>query len=157
MTTYEHMGLNLILSDHDKEYSGYFKASQQHRLVIKQCTECNLMRGDPGPSCPWCQSPKWDWNQVSGKGTIYSYQIVHHSVLPGFRERVPYPIVLVELDEQSGEPTADDGIRIAANLLDNDLNPEREDNVVIGARVEVVFEDLKSGLTLPQFRLTIKS
>ena len=66
----------------------------------------------------------------------------------------PFPIVLVELDEQRGEPTPDDGLRFTSNLLDGDLNPEREENVAIGKRVEVAFVDLDSGLTIPQFRLS---
>ena len=85
---------------------------------------------------------------------IYSYQIVAHTVLAGFRDWVPFPIVLVELDEQRNQPTPDDGLRITSNLLDAELNPEKETMVAIGQRVEVVFVDLDSGLTLPQFRLS---
>ena len=47
--------------------------------------------------------------------------------------------MLVELDEQSGKPTPGDGLRITTNLLDQDMNPEKEENVAIGKRVEVVF------------------
>jgi uncharacterized OB-fold protein len=75
-------------------------------------------------------------------------------VLPGFRDWTPYPAILVELDEQRGHPTEDDGLRIIANLLDESMAPEREENVAIGSRVEVVFQDLESGLTLPQFKLS---
>ena len=91
---------------------------------------------------------------MSGKGTIYSYQIVAHTVLAGFWDWVPFPIVLVELDEQRNQPTLDDGLRLTSNLLDAELNPEKETMVAIGERVEVVFVDLNSGLTLPQFRLS---
>jgi uncharacterized OB-fold protein len=91
---------------------------------------------------------------VSGKGTIHSYQVVAHTVIPGFREWAPFPIVLVELDEQSGQPTADDGLRLTANLLDGEMNPEKEKNVAIGKRVEVVFMEGEDGFTIPQFRLT---
>ena len=75
-------------------------------------------------------------------------------MLSGFREWAPFPIVLVELDEQRGRPTPDDGLRFTSNLLDRDMNPETEKNVAIGKRVEVAFADLDSGLTLPQFRLS---
>ena len=91
---------------------------------------------------------------MGGKGTIHSYQIVAHTVIPGFRGWAPFPIVLVELDEQSGQPTPDDGLRITANLLDNEMNPENEENVAVGKRVEVVFQDGYDGFTLPQFRLS---
>ena len=67
---------------------------------------------------------------------------------------MPYPIVLVELDEQRGQPNPGDGLRITANLVDANLNVEEEENVAIGKRVRVVFMHLEDGLTLPQFTLT---
>ena len=154
MPVYAYRGLNINISENDTEYSGYFEAAMEHRLVVKMCLDCNLMRGEPGPGCPWCRSLRWEWRQVSGLGRIYSYQIVEHSVLPGFRDWTPYPAILVELDEQRGHPTEDDGLRITANLLDESMAPEKEENVTIGDRVEVVFQDLESGLTLPQFKLS---
>ena len=154
MPVYEYRGQLINISDVDTEYKGYFDAAKEHRLVVKQCLDCGLLRGEPGPSCPWCPSLNWEWHEVSGKGTIHSYQIVAHAVIPGFREWAPFPIVLVELDEQSGEPTPDDGLRITANLLDDEMNPEKEENVAIGKRVEIVFLDGEDGFTLPQFRLS---
>ena len=154
MPVYEYRGLAIDLPENDSEYAGYFQAAAEHRLVARKCAECGLLRAEPGPGCPWCPSQRWEWQTVSGKGTVYSYQIVVHSVLAGFREWAPFPIVLVELDEQRGEPTPDDGLRFTSNLLDGDLNPEREENVAIGKRVEVAFVDLDSGLTIPQFRLS---
>ena len=121
--------------------------------MVKKGLDCGLLRGVPGPGCPWCRSLHWEWNQVSGKGTIYSYQIVAHTVVPSFRDWAPFAIVLVELDEQSGQPDQYDGLRITANLVDESMEPEKEENVAIGKRVEVAFLDGEDGFTLPQFRL----
>ena len=154
MPIYEHRGLRINISDTDTEYKGYFDAAREHRLVVKKCLDCGLLRGEPGPGCPWCPSLKWEWQNVSGKGTIYSYEIVVHAVIPGFRDWAPYPIVLVELDEQSGQPDPGDGLRLTTNLVDDAMNPEKEENVAIGKRVEVVFMDGGDGFTLPQFKLT---
>ena len=154
MAVYEYRGQAINVADNEPEYMGYFEAAREHRLVVNRCLDCSLLRGDPGPACPWCGSQRWEWHQVSGKGTIYSYQIVAHTVLPGFMDWVPYPIVLVELDEQRGQPTPEGGLRITANLVDGEMSPEKEENVAIGARVDVVFLDLENGLTLPQFRLS---
>ena len=154
MAVYEYRGLAIDLPENDTEYAGYFEAARNHRLVVQKCLNCGLLRAEPGPGCPWCPSSRWDWHTVSGKGAIYSYQIVVHTVLAGFRDWTPFPIVLVELDEQRGQPTPDDGLRFTANLMDSDLKPELEENVAIGKRVEVVFMDMESGLTLPQFRLS---
>ena len=124
MPVYEYRGQRINILDNDGEYKGYFEAAREHRLVVKKCIECGLLRGEPGPACPWCPSRRWEWHTVSGKGTVYSYQIIAHSVLPGFRDWVPYPIVLVELDEQRGKPSAEDGLRITANLLNENMEPE---------------------------------
>ena len=154
MPSYEYRGQQINISDADTEYKGYFEAAAEHRLGVKKCLDCGLLRGEPGPGCPWCTSLQWEWNQVSGKGTIYSYQIVAHTVVPSFRDWAPFAIVLVELDEQSGQPDQYDGLRITANLVDENMEPEKEENVAIGKRVEVVFLEGEGGFTLPQFRLS---
>src|SRR6266852_4304766 len=84
---------------------------------------------------------------------FYAHEIVHHAIQPGFRELTPYPVVLVELDEQRGQPTPDEALRIIANLVKPDLTPEAEANVAIGKRVRVVFQDLADHMALPQFTL----
>ena len=154
MPIYNYRQLPINISEQDSEYAGYFLAAQEHRLVVKKCLDCDLLRGEPGASCPWCSSMESQWQEVSGKGTIYSYQIIPHAILPGFRDWTPYPVVLVELDEQRGEPEDGDGLRITANLVDANMDAEDEENVAIGRRVRVVFMDMEDGLTLPQFTLT---
>ena len=161
MPVYEYRGQQINSIDNDSKYKGYFEAASEHRLVVRRCLDCNLLRGEPGPGCPWCSSLRWGWQSVSGNGTIYSYQIVVHipssswtAVLSGFREWAPFPIVLVELDEQRDQPNTGGGLRITANLLDENMAPEKEENVAIGKRVELVFLDLEDGLTLPQFKLS---
>jgi uncharacterized OB-fold protein len=96
----------------------------------------------------------WTWQEVSGKGTIYTYEIIVHAIQPGFRAIAPYPVVVVELDEQRGVPTAPEGLRLVTNLVDKQFNPEVEEQVAIGKRVEVVFQKLSEELTLPQFALS---
>jgi len=150
----EYRGMNLIVPDNDTEWKGYFEAARQHRLVVKKCRECERLRYPPGAACPWCTSLEWTWQEVSGKGTIYSYEIVVQAIQSGFRDWAPYAIVLVELDEQRGQPTPDEGLRLIANLVADDFRAEQEENVAIGKRVEVVFLDLSPDLSLPQFKLS---
>jgi uncharacterized OB-fold protein len=91
---------------------------------------------------------------VSGGGHIYSYEIVLHAIQPGFKDWTPYAVVLVELDEQRGKPTADEALRIIGNLVTAEFRPEPEANVAIGKRVKAVFNDLSNDFALPQFALT---
>ena len=150
----EYRGMALIVPETDSEWHGYFEAARAHRLVVRRCGDCGLLRYPPGAGCPWCASLAWTWQEVSGRGTIYSYEIVVQAIQPGFREWTPYPVVIVELDEQRGVPTQDDGLRLVANLLKPDLTPEAEGRVAIGARVEVVFQPIHPDFALPQFRLS---
>ena len=150
----EYRGMNVIVPDNDTEWKGYFEAAREHRLVMKQCRECGLLRYPPGAACPWCTSLQWTWQEVSGKGTIHSYEIVVQAIQAGFRDWAPYPVVLVELDEQRGQPTPDEGLRLIANLVTDDFQPEKEEQVAIGKRVEVVFLEISPALSLPQFKLS---
>jgi uncharacterized OB-fold protein len=147
-------GMTLIVPDNDSEWKDFYAHARAHKLVVRKCKACGLMRYPPTHACPWCMDLGWSWQELSGKGTIHSYEIVHHAIQPGFKELTPYPVVLVELDEQRGQPTPDEGIRIIANLVKSDLTPEDEAKVAIGRRVRVVFQDLADHMALPQFTLS---
>ncbi len=150
----EYRGMALIVPEIDSEWRGYFEAAAGGRLVMRRCDDCQLLRYPPGAGCPWCASLAWSWQEVSGRGAIYSYEIVAHAIQPGFREWAPYAVVIVELDEQRGVPTPDEGVRVVANLLTPEFKPEREERVAIGARVEVLFQPITPEFALPQFRLS---
>ena len=76
--------------------------------------------------------------RVSGRGKIYTFTVSHH---PASGRSEPFALVLVELDEQ-------EGLRVLAELRGCAL-----DDVRVGLSVEVEFEEVGSGVTLPQFRV----
>jgi hypothetical protein len=92
---------------------------------------------------------------------IFSYEVVVKPIIPVFADWIPYPVVLVELDEQRsvrwtngfGDETV--SVRLVTNLVrrDDPSRPEGEDELAIGKRVEVCFVDLDNDFALPQFRL----
>src|SRR5438105_4462724 len=57
-------------------------------------------------------------------------------------------------DGQCGVRTPQEGVRLIANLVDDQFNAEAEANVAIGKRVQVVFQDISEDFTLPQFKLS---
>ena len=154
MPNVEYRGMNLIVPENDSEWREYLQIARQHRLVLRACAACGLIRYPPTHGCPWCADLGWSWGEVSGRGTIHSYEIVVQPIQPGFREWAPYAVVVVELDEQRGQPTPDEGLRMVANLVRLDVTPEPEENVAIGKRVRVLFQDLAPEIALPQFTLT---
>jgi len=87
---------------------------------------------------------------------VHSYTEVHHAIQPAFKQHVPYLILLVELDTQSGKPTATEGLRVIGNLTtaDGTLAPkEQVARVGIGTRMRMVFTDVAPGLALPQWTI----
>jgi hypothetical protein len=146
--------MTLLIPDNDTEWKDYFAAARRHRLTVRACAACGLLRYPPTHACPWCMDLGWTWKEVSGRGTIYSYEVVVHAIQPGFKELAPYVVVLVELDEQRGAPTPDEALRIIGNLVRPDGAMEADANAAIGKRVRVVFQDLADHLALPQFTLT---
>ena len=147
-------GMALLVPDNDSEWKEFYEHARAHKLVVRKCKACGLMRYPPTHACPWCMELGWTWQEVTGKGTIYSYEIVHHAIQPGFKDSTPYATVLVELDEQRGKPTVDESLRIIGNLVKTDLGFEDPGKVAIGKRVRVVFHDLADHLALPQFALS---
>jgi uncharacterized OB-fold protein len=85
--------------------------------------------------CPDCQSFDFEWALASGRGTVYSYTVVHHQTHPAFP--VPYTIALVEMEE---------GPRVVAQMR------AEEGEVSIGAPVRVEWEPGEHQ-TLPVFVL----
>ncbi len=152
-----YMGLQLTVSPTDSEHRGYYEAAGQGRLVVPRCESCGRLRGVIGAACPFCTSGEWAWHEVSGRGVIYSYEIVTQAIQPAFADWVPYPIVLVELDEQRGVEWrwGLEGERVSVRLVTNlvrrdDLTrPEDEAEVAIGRRVEACFVPLGEGQALP--------
>jgi uncharacterized protein len=113
----------------------WFEGARAHRLLIQHCTSCGTLRHPPLPACGVCGSLDWDTVESSGRGTVYSYVVVHYPQVPAFE--YPLPIGLVELEE---------GTRVVANL--GGVEPE---DVSIGMAVRAEFVDYDEELSLPVF------
>jgi uncharacterized OB-fold protein len=116
----------------------YWEAAAGHRLCIMQCAECGTFRHPPTESCPACSSAEVGWTELSGSGTVYSFIIDRRNMVPGFDG--PYVVALVTPDE------TDESVRLVGNILGCAI-----EDVSIGMPVQVVYEDVDGGVTLPQF------
>ena len=116
----------------------FFEAARRGELVVQRCGGCGRHRFPPRPICSECLGRDAEWVRVSGRGTIFSYNVMHQVYHPGFAAEVPYPVVQVELEE---------GARIVSNLVDCP-----RDRIEIGLPVEVVFARITDEITLPKFR-----
>ncbi len=116
----------------------YWEAAQKGELRMQRCGECGHVRFPPALLCACCLSENAEWVRLSGRGTVYSWIVVHQSQHPAFNADTPYNVTIVELDE---------GPRLHTNLVDCP-----SDQIYIGMRVEVVFDKINDEVTLPKFR-----
>jgi uncharacterized OB-fold protein len=116
--------------------AAFWTAASESRLVAQRCADCGRYRHPPRPMCPVCHSLAADVVELSGRGTVYSYAILHHPQHPAFD--FPVPIVLVDLDE---------GVRILSNLTG-----VAAVDIRVGMPVEVHFAPTADGMAVPQFR-----
>src|SRR5229473_1066733 len=86
MPNVEYRGMNLVIPENDSEWREHFKLARGHKLMLRACQACGLMRYPPTHTCPWCMALEWNWKEVSGQGHIYSYEIVHHAIQPVFQD-----------------------------------------------------------------------
>jgi uncharacterized OB-fold protein len=123
----------------DADGSPFWEGTKREELLLQRCDSCEALRFFPRRQCPVCWSAAVRWEPAVGRGTIYSFAIVHRAPSAGFSHLVPYAIALVDLEE---------GVRMLSRLTDSDL-----DSVVIGADVEVRYEPVTDEVTLPLFAL----
>lgn len=114
----------------------FWEGVKQGKLLIQRCKSCGDLHHPPGPVCPKCHSFDWDTVESSGKGTVYSFVVMHYPEVPPFDH--PNPIGLVELEE---------GVRLIAQLVG-----VKPGDVRVGQKVQVEFNTFDGDLTLPQFR-----
>jgi uncharacterized OB-fold protein len=117
----------------------FWDAAKQSRLAIQRCQDCRHFNHPPRPLCDACLSDKLAFEDVSGRGTVWSYTVMHQKSVVGFEEAVPYLTALVELDEQP------------MLLLPTNLPGVEAGDVTIGQRVHVTFMPLDGDSVLPQF------
>ena len=73
-----------------------------------------------------------------GRGTLYSFALMHQVYDPASRTEVPYNLAVVELDE---------GVRMTTNVV-GCANAE----LYIGMPLEVTFEHVSEEVAIPKFR-----
>ena len=127
-STYLPAGMPQPSSGPDGLSKPYWDGTRQSKLMIQKCRGCGAWQWGPEWICHRCHSFDLLWEEIKGKGRIYSYQRPHHPVHTALTGHGPYIAVLVELPDYGN-------IRMVGNLLGDPLQP-----VTIGAAVEAVFE-----------------
>ena len=116
----------------------FWDAAREGRFLIKRCRACERAHYYPRPFCPHCWSDDVDWEEASGRASLYTWSVVHQNDLPPWPDRVPYVAAVVELEE---------GPRAMTNIVDCDFESLR-----VGQPLRVAFRAASDDVTLPVFR-----
>lgn len=123
----------------DPDSAPFWDGCREGRLLLQRCSSCQAWRFPPERFCPHCQSDESAWLEASGRGTVYSWIVVHHPVPRDlYDSEVPYVVALIDLEE---------GPRIASNVVGCE-----PDAVEAGMAVTVGFDAVTEDVTLPRFR-----
>jgi hypothetical protein len=114
----------------------YWEGVAEGKLLAQRCGECGVMRHPPRPMCPHCHSLAIELTTLSGRGTLYSYALLHHPQNPAFD--YPVPAALVDLEE---------GIRLVSEL--DGVDPA---DIRIGMALTAGFVPTSDGMAVPVFR-----
>jgi uncharacterized OB-fold protein len=124
--------------DSDSDSREYWEGIHAGELRIQRCDACSRAVFYPRALCPHCHADQLSWFTASGKGSIYSYTVLHQA-FGVFAADVPFVIAIIELEE---------GARMMSRIVDSP-----RERITIGAPVTVTFVRIEEGMTLPYFRV----
>ena len=113
----------------------FFDGAAAGRVMMQRCPRDGFFFY-PRSHCPACPGTDWQWEETSGRGKVHAFTIDRIGHDPLLRDRIPFVIAVVELDE---------GPRMVGNILDCD--PEK---VGVGMPVIARFEKVDE-ITLLSF------
>lgn len=118
----------------------FWTAAKNRKLVLQKCRRCEVFNFHPKPWCIECGSRELTWTDAKPTGTVYSFTISRTVAMnfPGWEKDLPVLLCLIDLD---------DGARMYAQVTD--CSPEE---IRIGMRVTVHFEDISEEAGIPKFR-----
>lgn len=119
----------------------FWEGTKAGKLMLPRCGDCNRVHWYPRLICPFCHSTNLEWIEASGKGRLHTFA-VQHRAFGGWAEEVPYVTAYIDLDE---------GDRMMTVLRGVDAT--KPDEIKIGARVEVEFEQANDDTSIPFWRV----
>ena len=122
----------------DPDADPYWAGVAAGELRYRRCKSCGAAIFFPRSICPKCGAPDPVWAVSSGTGIVYAFTTVHRAP-HAFADRVPYTIVLVDLEE---------GFRMMGGVI---ANGRGDDDISVGDRVIVTFKDGPEGRPVPYF------
>ena len=117
----------------------FWEGAARSKFLLQKCRACGKVQFFPRVACVDCFG-ELDWIESKGTGKIHSFTLVRVPRNPAFKDEVPIYYINVILDE---------GVIVESKLVG-----EKKDEVKLGDRVKVVFEQTHNPeIKLPCFEL----
>ena len=85
----------------------YWHSLEAGRLTYQHCV-CGHRWLPPRTECPSCLGTDWSWRDASGRGKLVSWVVYFVAYDEAFKEKLPYNVAIVELEE---------GVRLVSNII----------------------------------------
>ncbi|MSQ40846.1 MAG: hypothetical protein EXR55_04170 [Dehalococcoidia bacterium] len=126
----------------DEVTKPFWDACNQRKLTVQHCSNCNRFQYPPEKTCANCGNEKsLTWREVSGRGTIITYTVMHDVRQRTFQADQPFNIAVIALED-------DPAVKVFSNLPGTPV-----DKVPVGARVKVEFQAVHTGQLVPEWRV----
>jgi len=119
----------------------FWEGAKAGKLMLPRCVDCNRVHWYPRHICPNCQSTNLEWIQASGEGHLHTFAVQHLAFGP-WAEQAPYVTAYIDLLE---------GDRMLTVL--RGVDPLQPEDIQIGARVKVEFEQADEDTHIPYWRV----
>lgn len=103
----------------------FYKYINQGKLLGGKCKKCGAIHLPPRPLCDKCFSKEFEWVEISRKGKLLTYTIIHVAP-PQFEQMAPYAVGIIQLEN---------GIRIPGMIRDIE-----HEEIEIGMELTVNFD-----------------
>jgi uncharacterized OB-fold protein len=118
----------------------YKKSIEERHFRAYKCLNCGAVIAPPAGTCYACGGNKMGWTDVSGKGKLVSFTVIH--VPPDeFAAEAPYYVAVVRLEE---------GTSVTARLIG--IDPLKPQDLKIGLPLVMDYEKGKSGKVYLAFK-----
>jgi uncharacterized OB-fold protein len=119
----------------------FWEACREGRFLLHRCAVCERYYW-PATRCVEHGGEAMKWVETPGRGTLYTYTIMHHAYTPSMKGKVPYAVGVIKLAE---------GPFFHSNVVDCPL-----DAIAVGMPLQAVMTEHENGLVVPMFRPVAK-
>jgi uncharacterized protein len=115
-----------------EHYDRFYREMRDNRRIMAvKCAKCGAVLLPPRPYCGFCYTPVEDWVEVSDKGTLMTYTVVHLPFI-GQPTEPPYTYAFIMLDGADVQ-------------FPHILGEVDEKDVRVGMRLEAVWAEERKG------------